>query len=446
MSKTIELNKISTMREAFLIDSEKCLRMNAVTANGIDAVAANYHAPLLNPNTFSLELPSGNVVSQLQSGRCWLFAATNVLRMQTITKFHLKEDFELSQTYLYFWDKLEKANYMLENILSTLNEEQGSRMLDWILQAPFNDGGQWDMMVGIIQKYGIVPKSIMPDTAVSGSSRRLNSLLTTKGREFAKTLRDAYQAGSSMDELSTMKEGMLEDIFTILCISLGTPPTEFTFEIRTKDGEYIQDTGCTPMSFYDKYVGLDLNDYVSLIHSPTSDKPFYRAFTVDKLGSVVEGVKVNYLNLPIDELKEATLKQLQSKEPVWFGSDVGKSSHRDTGLMDLKHYDYDTLFSTSFNLDKSARLDYCESLMTHAMVITGANITDTGVNRWKVENSWSDSAGIKGWFRMTDDWFSEFVYQVVINKKFLNEKQLAALTTEPIVLNPWDPMGSLANK
>lgn len=444
MNTNIELSVIETMKHDFLASKEKCLHRNAVTTSGIVPPARNYEATIDQPNTFSLELPSGKITAQKQSGRCWLFAATNVLRMQTIQKYNLEDDFELSQTYLFFWDKLEKANYFLENILNTLDEPQGSRILDWLLLMPFNDGGQWDMMVGIVEKYGIVPKTVMPDTAISIYSQDMNKFLTLKSREFAKTLRDAYANGETLESLSKRKEGMLEEIFGMLCVCLGTPPTTFDFEITTKDKTYIQDTGLTPLAFYEKYVGVNLSDYVSLINSPTTDKPYYHTFTVSYLGSVMEATPIRYLNLPVEELKIATQKQLEAKEPVWFGSDVAQMLDREAGLMSMQSYDYETLFSTAFPLDKAARLDYGESLMTHAMVITGVNLLNGTPNRWKVENSWGEEKGTKGWFRMTDEWFSEYVYQVVINKKFLTPEQLIALEKEPIALNPWDPMGSLA--
>lgn len=438
------MDKINAMRSKFLQDKTSCIYMNAVTNGGIENASKSFNSVVENQNSFSLELPAGKITMQKQTGRCWLFAATNVLRLNTIEKLNLDDSFELSQTYLFFWDKLEKANYFLENILETLDEPTDGRMINYLLSMPFNDGGQWDMMVGLIEKYGIVPKTVMPDTAVSSSSRKMNKILTLKGREFAKTLRDAYKNGETTEELYARKDKMMEDYFNILAICMGTPPETFNFEITNKDKEFTQDIGITPKEFYEKYVGMNLSDYVSLINSPTDDKPFYNTFTVAHLGSVKEANPIAYLNLPIEDLKAVTLKQLEAGEVVWFGSDVGQMSDRDSGLMAMDSFDYDTLFSTTFPLDKGARLDYCESLMTHAMVISGVNIVDGTPNRWKVVNSWGEEPGEKGFFRMTDEWFDEYVYQVVVNKKHLTDEQLKALEKSPIVLNPWDPMGSLA--
>ena len=435
---------INELRTKFLASPTNRLHMNAVTGAGIDRAAQAYEASINTPNTFSLQLPAGKITAQKKSGRCWLFAACNVMRMPIIKNYNLEDDFELSQSYLFFWDKLEKANYFLENILATMDQPQGSRVLDWLLMAPFGDGGQWDMVVGLVKKYGVVPKTVMPDTASCEDSSKMNKLLTLKVRQYAKVLRDAHANGETQKMLTTRKESMIEEIFNILCTCLGAPPMTFDFEIRTKDNHFIQDLALTPMRFFEKYVAINLSDYVSLINSPTSDKPFYRTYTVAHLGSVIEASPIHYLNIPIEELKVAVLKQLQDNESVWFGSDVGQMLDRNNGLMSLDTFDYETLMGTTFPMDKAARLDYGESLMTHAMVITGANLVDGKPNRWKVENSWGDDIGAKGWFRMSDEWFNEYVYQAVINKKHLSKEQVDALSTEPIVLNPWDPMGSLA--
>ncbi len=444
MEKFIDLSTIAAMRADFLADPERCAKMNAVTKAGIEDSAESFLAPIHTPNTFSVEITPDKVVSQNRSGRCWLFAAMNVMRSKMIRQWNLEPDFELSQSYLFFWDKLEKANHFLENVLSTLDRAQDDRLIHWMLTTAFEDGGQWDMAVGIIEKYGVVPKTVMPETHSSSNSGSMDRLLMLKGRQFAKTLRDLSRSGETIEQLRIRKDAMLQEIFNILCISLGTPPAQFDFEIRDKDRKFIRDEGLTPLDFFQKYIDMDLNEYVSLIHAPTADKPFYSTFTVDYLGSVEGGKPILYLNLPIEELKTAARKQLEADEPVWFGSDVGQMLNRKQGLMSMESFDYNTLFGTDFSLDKAARLDYCESLMTHAMVITGVNVQNEKTTRWKVENSWGTDSGIDGWYRMSDDWFSEYVYQVVIHKKHLTAQQLDALKQAPTHLNPWDPMGSLA--
>jgi len=239
---------------------------------------------------------------------------------------------------------------------------------------------------------------------------------------------------------------MMEEIYRFLCICLGKPPKTFDFEYRDKDDNFHRDCGLTPRTFLEKYVSMDLNEYVSLINAPTADKPYSRSYTVKYLGSVKEGAPVRYLNLPIEELKRAAIAQMQDGEPVWFGCDVGKCSGRDEGIMDVDLYDLETLLDTKFTMTKAERLDYGHSLMTHAMVFQGVNLDENGnPNRWRVENSWGKDPGEEGYYVMTDQWFNEYMYQVVVNKKYLTPEQLAAYEAQPIELEPWDPMGSLAD-
>ena len=301
------------------------------------------------------------------------------------------------------------------------------------------------MFANLVEKYGVVPKEVMPETAASSSTREIIGYLTEKLREFACTLRTAYQNGASMEELRAKKDDMMQTIYNMLCISLGKPPVKFDFEVKTPNG-FVRDLGITPQSFFKKYVDMDLSQYISLINAPTSDKPYGKTYTVAFLGNVAEGRPVKYLNLPIEDLKAAAIAQMKDGLPVWFGCDVGKRSVRDGGVMDLNALDLETLFNTEFTMDKAQRLDYGQSLMTHAMVFQGVNIDDNGKpNRWRVENSWGKDAGVDGYYIMSDAWFDEYMYQVVVDKKYLTEEQRKAFEQEPITLQPWDPMGSLAS-
>jgi bleomycin hydrolase len=451
----ITLKQSAALREAFLKDPGKKLRMNATTKSGIDAVSRSFAAPVDTPNVFSTQIRDGDVTDQMSSGRCWLFASCNVMRLEVMKACDLKT-FELSQSYLFFWDKFEKANFFLESIIDTVNEPLDGRLLDWLLDAPFNDGGQWDMVVALVEKYGVVPKAVYPESWHSSHSAVMDRWLTLKGRECAKTLRDAAKAGEGRDKLEARKQDMLAVFYNMLCICLGVPPLTFDFEVRGKEhdddksksafvgGKFTRDLGITPLDFYHKYVGKKLDEYVSLINSPTADKPFFRTYTVSYLGNVVGGRPVLYLNLPVENLKRMALAQLKDGEVVWFGSDVGQWSEREHGLLDPAVSDVAGLFETSFPLDKAARLDYNESQMTHAMVLTGVNEIDGVPNRWKVENSCGDDSGEKGAYSMSDALFNEYVYQIVVNKKYLTREEQAALEKKPVVLKPWDPMGSLA--
>ncbi|MBD3278424.1 MAG: aminopeptidase, partial [Candidatus Aegiribacteria sp.] len=321
----------------------------------------------------------------------------------------------------------------------------GSRLLMWLLKAPLIDGGQWDMFTSIVEKYGVVPKSVMPETYHSSNSRRMNAILTVKLREYAWRLREMHSGGASRDELRSEKQDMLREFYRLCTMFLGFPPTDFTFEYTDRDDQFHRDSDITPMEFYDKYVGIDLSEYVSVINAPTDDKPFGRTYTVQYLGNIEGGNRVLYLNVDMPELKELALSQLKDGEPVWFGCDVGKFIFRDDGILDIALFDYGEVLDVDFQLDKALRLDYGESVMTHAMVFTGVNLDDDDRPlRWKVENSWSDKYGDKGYFVMSDRWFEEYTYQIVVNRKYLSEEQRKALKVEPRVLKPWDPMGSLA--
>ena len=445
MNETLACEDLRVFEERFDAKREHFVAMNAVVQNGINSSAHNYEAERQSRHQFSHVVEAGKITNQKKSGRCWMFAALNVMRLEAMAKCQL-ENLELSQNYPLFWDKLEKANWFLEAILETKEQPVGGRLVSYLLEAPMSDGGQWDMFVNLVEKYGVVPKDAMPESASSSETRELDKYLTLKLREFACILRDASaKLGMQDDRLREMKQEMLCTIYRMLCIALGKPPVSFTWEVTNKKGEFLREESITPKAFFDKYVGMRFDDYVSLINAPTADKPFGRTYTVQYLGNVKGARPVRYLNLPIERLKEMALSQIKDGKAVWFGSDVGQFSERTHGLMDLKALDVAGLFDTNFPLNKAQRLDYGESRMTHAMVLTGVNLDSRAKpNRWKVENSWGDEVGDKGFFVMTDDWFDEFTYQVVVNKKYLNEEEKHMLDQDPIVLEPWDPMGSLA--
>ncbi len=435
---------LNEYESAFSKDPAKRIAQRAVSENGVNKSAVDQEAVRENRHEFSISLKPGKITNQKQSGRCWMFAALNTMRFEVMKKLDLNT-FELSQNYLLFYDKLEKSNYFLENILETLDEPTEGRLIAHLLKDPLGDGGQWDMLCCLVEKYGVVPKDVMPETAASSATRELCRYMTKKLREYACVLREAKAKGESPDSLRERKREMLKTIYNMLCISLGTPPKTFTFETRSQKGEFHRDENLTGKEFFKKYVGWDLENYISLINAPTADKPYHRTYTVKMLGNVKEGRIVKYLNLPVEELKQAAIAQLKEGSPVWFGCDVGQCSVRDTGVMDLKVLQAGELFGTDFSLDKAQRLDYGDSLMTHAMVFQGVNLDEKGKpTRWRVENSWGKEAGNEGYYVMSDDWFSEYTYQVVVHKKFLTPQQQKEWEQAPIALEPWDPMGSLA--
>lgn len=420
----------------------------AVMNNGINATAENTDSKVAMTPTFSIELDTGSVANQKQSGRCWMFAALNTMRHGIQAQFKIK-DFELSQNYTFFWDKFEKSNYFYENVLKTADQPLDSRKVAFLMTTPQQDGGQWDMLSALIEKYGIVPKSVMPETYSSSKSSELNGLLNLKLRKDAVALRKLVADKASDADIEAAKQKMLAEDYRILAYTLGNPPTKFDFEYRDDDKQYHIDRELTPQTFFKKYVAWNLDDYQSIINAPTDDKPYNHLYTVEMLGNVVGGREVRHLNLDINTFKALAVKQLKAGESVWFGSDVGQSSDRQLGIMDTNIYKKDDLFNTDFTMTKAERLDYGESLMTHAMVLTGVDIVDGKPTKWKVENSWGDKVGDKGYFVASDSWFDEFVYQVVISKKYLSADLQDVIKNEydkPTVLAPWDPMGALASK
>lgn len=444
MNKDIDLNTLNTLEADFDSNPVNKLAMNSVNKTGVKANLRDYELERRMRYSFSIDIDAGDATNQKQSGRCWMFAALNTMRVEVMKKLNLK-NMELSQNYTLFYDKLEKSNYFLESILETLDEPTDGRLISFLLMAPLGDGGQWDMLANLIRKYGIVPKEAMPETFDSSATAEIDNWLTKKLREFACRIRMEYADGKSIDELRSMKNDMMKTIYRMCCYAFGKPPKTFTWEVRNEDKEFIRIKDITPQKFFEEYVGSNLDDYVSIINAPTKDKPFYKSYTVKYLGNVKEGNIIRHLNLPVEDMKELAIAQMKDDKVVWFGCDVGQFHDRDLAVMDVKGVRADVLFGTEFGMDKAQRLDYGESLMTHAMVFTGVNLDENGKpDRWKVENSWGEDRGKKGFYIMSDEWFSEYMYQIVVNRKYLKDEWIKAYEAEPIELEPWDPMGSLA--
>lgn len=445
MGKSISKATLNDCRKNLNSNDAAKISINAATRVNVRKLSMNWDAFRQIDHTFSNTVSGQMKAShQKRSGRCWGFAGLNLLRIYLGRKYKLK-NFEFSQNYFMFFDKLEKANYFLENIIETSEEDVGSRLVSHLLYSPVQDGGQWDMFVNLLNKYGAVPKSVMAESFHSSNSAQMNKLLTRKLRGYALDLRTAYSTGSKLSELRKMKDEMLSTIFQMLCIMLGTPPEKFDWSIRDKKDKFHRFTDLTPKSFYNKHVGVVLDDFVCLINDPRSQTEYNKTYTVDYLGNVIDGNIIRYLNLESDELRKYSIKSIKADDPVWFGCDVGKYFSREFGVMDLDLFNFDTFFGTDFPMSKSERLDYGDSVMTHAMVFTGVDIKNKKPIKWRVENSWGEDHGKKGYDIMSDSWFDEFMYEVVIHKKHLPAKIVKKYKSKPIALPPWDPMGSLAH-
>ena len=341
-------------------------------------------------------------------------------------------------------DKLEKANYFLEAILDTADRPADERSVHWLLGNLLSDGGQWNMFVNLLHKYGVVPKSAMPETESSSNTMRMNAILKEKLREGARTLRDLIAQGATVDDARVTKDAFLHVIYRILAIHLGTPPTTFDWQWLDKDRAFHRDGTLTPQEFAARYITLPLDEYVCLVHDPRDTSPYGRTFTVDYLGNVWEGGLTRYLNVEIDVLKDIAMHTLLDGEPVWFGCDVGKMLRRETGLWDAQLFDYASVYDTAFTLTKAERLVYRQTQMTHAMLFTGVDVVDGTPRRWRVENSWGEDSGQKGFYLMNDSWFDEYLFEIAAPKRLLPAALRTAIEEDPIVLPAWDPMGSLA--
>ena len=437
---------LTKLRTEFEANPAYKLAMNAVTQTPVDDVALNREVVTNTDFTFSHWLDDWAVTHQKQSGRCWMFAGLNLFRVGAMKKMKLKE-FEFSQNYTLFWDKIERANYFLETIIETAARPVDDRVVAFLLSEPLNDGGQWNMFVNIVRKHGLVPKALMPETESSSSTWRMNNILVHKLREGAKTLRELRAGGASLAEIRAAKLDILRVVHRMLCIHLGTPPTKFLWQWNDKNKKFHRDGEMTPQQFAQKYLTLPLNEYICLVHDPRPTSPINRTYTVQHLGNVVGGGMVLYLNVEIDLMKQLAMRSITRGEPVWMGCDVGKMMRCDLGLWDSKLFDYEAVYDTAFNLSKADRLIYHQTAMTHAMLFTGVDVVKNRSRRWRVENSWGEEkCGRKGFFVMNDSWFDEHMFEIAARRSTLPKSLRKALTLPPIVLPPWDPMGSLARQ
>lgn len=454
LKNPIDTTDLNDWKHEITSDPTKKLALNCLTGNDIDKIIANTSKMSQNNIdlfNYNVTFEGHPITNQKSSGRCWLFASTNVFKEFMKSKYKL-EDFEFSQNYLYFYDKLEKSNWFLNRILESYDEDIDSRFIQFLLQLPENDGGQWDMIVNLVNTYGLVPKSAYPDSASSINSGRLNYFVNNKLREFAIILRNlkkeeianSEKINATKPDIASIKKSMMKEIHTILSLTLGIPPgpnDPITWEYKDKFGNFHR-IDSTPLKFYNDILGFDANNHFSLINDPRNSEGLY---TVDKLGNIEGGKPIEYVNTSIDNLKGVAISMIQANVPVFFGSDVGKFEDTQKGLLDVQSWDYNLGFGIDMNLTKKQRLLAGSSQMTHAMVLTGVHLVDGKPVRWKVENSWGEYGDHKGYFIMSDAWFDEYVFQVVTNPSFAHQKLTDIwLSKDYKVLPYYDPMGALA--
>jgi bleomycin hydrolase len=441
MDGVLDTDALTRFREEFAAKPAYRLMQNAVTNTSVDDIALDREIVNGTSHTFSTVLDDWKVTNQQTSGRCWLFAGLNLLRASAMAQMGLKE-FEFSQNYAMFWDKLERANYLLEAFIATSDRSLDDRTVAYLLDVLADDGGQWNMFVAIIEKHGLVPKEAMPETRSSSNTRRMNAVLRTLLRRGARSIREARQR--SLADARAEKMEVLRSLYRVLCIHLGTPPERFLWQWTDKDRNFHRDGWLTPLEFAAKYVQLPLPDYVCLVHDPRASSPVGRTFTVEYLGNVVGAPPVTYLNVEIGVMKEVAMQTLLAGEPVWFGSEVGPMMSNEHGIWDAKLHALAAVYDTEMTISKADRLLYHESAMDHAMLFTGVDVVDDRPRRWRVENSWGAEKGRDGFYAMNDSWFDEYVFEVAARKDRLPDALRRAADLEPIVLPAWDPMGALA--
>ncbi|HEY3957520.1 MAG TPA: C1 family peptidase [Streptosporangiaceae bacterium] len=441
MNGTLTDGDLERLRKDFSANPTYRLAQNAVTRVTVDDVAIDRELVSSVDHSMSTTLDDWKVTNQAQSGRCWLFAGLNLLRVGVMRKCGLKE-FEFSQNYVMFWDKLERANYLLEAIIETADRDVDDRTVAYLMDAAASDGGQWNMFAALVGKHGLVPKGYMPETQSSSDTGRMNSILRYQLRQGARAVRAATAEG--LDAARAAKAEIMQVIHRILSIHLGTPPERFDWQWTDSDKKFHRDGVLTPQEFAARYVDLPVSDYVCLVNDPRPSSPIGRTFTVEYLGNVVGGPPVTYLNVDPQVIKDIAAATIQGGEPVWFGCDVSQMMSSEYGFWDAQLYDLPSVYDTAFGLDKAARLAYHESAMTHAMLFTGVDVLDGVTRRWRVENSWGPDRGKDGFYTMNDSWFSQYVFEIAARKSALPADLRSALDAEPIVLPAWDPMGALA--
>ncbi len=443
LRESLTQDVLAELQSDFATNPSYRLMQNAVTQYDVNEIALDRSVVTTAAHSYSNVLDNWSPTDQGNSGRCWLFAGLNLFRVDTMKALNVKQ-FEFSQNYAMFWDKIERANFLLESVISTADRPVSDRTVAWLLGRPLEDAGQWDMFVGLVKKHGVVPKAAMPETESSGNTYRMNSILYHVMRQGAKDIRDLYADEAGVEAMRQAKRETLKVVYRVLCIHLGTPPSRFDWQWTDKDGQFHRDGEITPLEFAEKYVVTPVDEYVCLVHDPRETSPMGRTFAIDFLGNVVGSPSVKYLNIDIELMKEITLRLLLEEKAVWMGCDVGKQMHRKLGLWDAQLFDYAGVYGTEFTLDKAGRLDYGQTQMTHAMLFTGVDVVDGRARRWRVENSYGEALGDKGFCMMNDSWFNEYMFEIAAPKSYLPEDLQRALDTEPILLPPWDPMGALA--
>lgn len=412
---------------------------NALAAGPVSNLALNQDNMVEQNMYFSNSVPSKGITDQKSSGRCWLFTGMNVLRAKMIKEQNLPTGIEFSQNYLFFYDQLEKSNLFLQAIIDTRKKPMDDPTVMWLFRNPLSDGGTFTGVADLVAKYGIVPKGVMPETYASNNTSQFTTFLKQKLREDALALRADTKANDKT--LQAQKEKFLSEIYHMLTLGLGAPVTEFTWAPKDSDGRSVYPPKkYTPRSFYEEFINLDLqNDYIMLMNDPTRD--YWKTYEIQYDRHTYDGHNWLYLNVPMEDIKEAAIASIKDSTMMYFSCDVVKYLDRSRGIADLANYNYNEIFGVKFGMDKAQRIKSFDSGSTHAMTLKAVDIDEDGKPvKWEVENSWGSTSGHNGHIIMTDEWFDNYMFRLVINKKYASENILKASQQKPTLLPCWDPM------
>ncbi len=437
-NKTFDSELIKEVQGSFKPDAKDIALINAVTNNSVKELALNRKLVNSHNDFYDVEVDAKGITNQKRTGRCWMFAATNIMRPVVMEKFKLSS-FKFSLAYLFFWDKMDKANYFLEKIIETADRDVDDRELQAFLGTPIPDGGWWNYAVNLINKYGVVPSEIMPETENTSKSGSINKIFDNYSRNCAVELRGMVKDGKDTDELRERKVEMLKEYYRVLVMHFGCPPEKFTWIYKNKEDKIVEKE-YTPVEFYKEAVGLNLYDYVSVVDYPSF--PYNEHYKINMCTNMIETPDWDFINVSTEKLKKYALKALKDKQPVWFSADAGWQMEREHGIMAGNIYDYEHLYGIKDNLSKADRIKYKASVANHAMVFVAADTEDDKVLKWKVENSWGTDIGNSGYWAMYDCWFDKYVFNVIIDKKYIDEEDLKILDKDPKTIPAWDPLRS----
>lgn len=436
----IDAQMLKELSESYRPEGAEKALQNVMLNNNVNTLALSQENLGELDTYFSHSVASKGISDQESSGRCWLFTGMNVMRAKMIAEQELGA-FEFSQVYNFFYDQLEKSNLFLQGIIDTRKKPFDDRTVEWLFKNPLSDGGTFTGVADLVTKYGIVPKGVMKESYTSNNTGAFNNLLKRKLREFGVRLREASDNGAKDKELQKMKKEQLKVVYKMLAQVYGVPPTEFMWAPKDAQGKYREEPQLyTPKSFYEKFIGWNLTDnYVMLMNDPT--RPYWQCFEIEYDRHAYDGHNWLYVNLPLDEIKAMAIASIKDNTMMYFSCDVGKYLDSKRGTLDLNNYDYETLFGTTFGMNKKERVMTFDSGSSHAMTLKAVDLDKDGKPiKWQVENSWGAGSGFQGTLIMTDKWFDEYMFRLVVDKKYAPAKVLDVLKQKPTKLPAWDPM------